>query len=281
MRTYASDILEIATIANREAIECAGRDHSPQEFKDLLIRLGSAVEVFLKDYAYTGLKNRAKFADLIDGLDHRVWFRTTERSFMSCAITTTRPNMNPLLAEIQSVLAILRGSECALEKLITLPIGSMHLASSKPIRRLLWFAAWDHFIGGDTEISIFLPCSPEIDMPYGFETIYTGISSWDQIKTDLANVGELDIGPEHLPSNVYRFWSGEGDFLAAGTAEGGLRAMISVLARYERVEDLTPDAKRENAPYSMLAAALSVVTDLSQQRAFPEGIKEQVLSLLL
>jgi hypothetical protein len=81
MRTHASDILQIAKSANRDAIEYAGRDHTPQDFKNLLIRLGSAVEVFLKDHVYTGLKNRANFADLIEpvsvaricvGRDHAV-----------------------------------------------------------------------------------------------------------------------------------------------------------------------------------------------------------------
>jgi hypothetical protein len=254
MRTHASDILQIAKSANRDAIEYAGRDHSPQDFKNLLIRLGSAVEVFLKDHVYTGLKNRANFADLIDGLEALGLAAQNRTQLHELRGNYNNAKHEPTYsAEIQSVLATLRASECALGELTKLPIGSMHLASSEPMRRLLWFAGWDHLIGGDTEISIFLPCPPEIDMPYGFETIYTDISSWDQIKTDLANVGKLNIGPEHLPPNVYQFWSGEEDFLAAGSFEGDLRAMISVLARYERVEDLIPDLSRIRCwrqPYS-------------------------------
>jgi hypothetical protein len=46
--------------------------------------------------------------------------------------------------------------------------------------------------------------------------------------------------------------------------------MISVLARFERIEDILPDAKRENQPRSMLAAALFAVVDLSSEGKLAE-----------
>jgi hypothetical protein len=48
----------------------------------------------------------------------------------------------------------------------------------------MWFAAWDHIIGGDTEIRIFFPAPPEIDMPYDFDGIYIDMNSWDDAKAE-------------------------------------------------------------------------------------------------
>jgi hypothetical protein len=112
-------------------------------------------------------------------------------------------------------------------------------------------------------------------MPYDFDGIYIDMKSWDDAKAELAKAGKLCIGPACVLERAYKFWSGEGDFLAAGSFEGDLRSMISVLARFERFEDILPDAKRENQPRSMLAAALFAVVDL-----FSEGKLTEDASLI-
>jgi hypothetical protein len=90
----------------------------------------------------------------------------------------------------------------------------------------------------------------------------------------LSRVGRCCIGPACVSERAYNFWSSQGDFLAAGSFEGDLRSMISVLARFERVEDILPAAKRENQPKSMLAAALFAVVDLSSAGKLPQDAGE-------
>jgi hypothetical protein len=167
-----------------------------------------------------------------------------------------------------------------LESIARLNLGDSNNSSSRSRRRLLWFAAWDHYIGGDTEFSIFLPCSAEIDIPPGFETIYLRMEDWDEIKAELSSVGSFCLGQACVPSKYYGFWREQGDFRDAGSFEGDLRDMIAVLARHERIEDILPELTREREPYSMLAAALFATTDIAQQGPLPEDAAAVVEAIL-
>jgi hypothetical protein len=51
MRTHASDILQIAKSANRDAIEYAGQDHTPQDSAGMLWREHCA----LRHYRLAGM----------------------------------------------------------------------------------------------------------------------------------------------------------------------------------------------------------------------------------
>jgi hypothetical protein len=132
------------------------------------------------------------------------------------------------------------------------------------MRRLLWFAAWDHYNGGDTEVSVFLPCGLDIDIPWGFQTIYLEMLEWDAVLDELSAVGKVCLGDTCVPKKFYEFWKKEGDFLEAGTFEGDLRDLIVVFARHERVEDLLPFLKRENEPESMFVAAVFAAIDATK-----------------
>ena len=167
-------------------------------------------------------------------------------------------------APAQEIIDSLRAVHASLVEISKLRLGNTYQPSPKIMRRLLWFGAWDHYIGGDTEISIFLPCSVDVDIPWGFETIYVKMEEWEAITRELADVGNLCLGRACIPPKFYDFWNGEGEFRIAGTFEGDIRDMITVFARHERVEDLLPDLKRENEPYSMLAATLFATTDVAR-----------------
>lgn len=61
MKTFSDEILHAASCASRDAVSLAGQDHSREDYKSLLKRLGSVVEVFLKDHVYVGAHNRWTF----------------------------------------------------------------------------------------------------------------------------------------------------------------------------------------------------------------------------
>jgi hypothetical protein len=104
----------------------------------------------------------------------------------------------------------------------------------------------DHYIGGDTEVGVFLPAPPSVDMPWSIETIYLKMEAWNDVKRELSQAGSVCFRQTCLATNVFDFWESEGDFLDAGAFEGDLRDMITVFARHERVEDILPFLKREN-----------------------------------
>jgi hypothetical protein len=51
----------LAKKLHTEAVALAGSDHTSDDFKTLLTRLGAAVEVFLKDHVYVGTRNNRNF----------------------------------------------------------------------------------------------------------------------------------------------------------------------------------------------------------------------------
>jgi hypothetical protein len=282
MVTHSDEILNMASRTCRDAISLAGRDHTPDEFKSLLTRLGSAVEVFLKDHIYLGAHQRWNFERLIDGLEP-MGVPAQERGFLNkLRLAYNDAKHEPTYdAPVQAVIAILTNSVDALGLIAGLNLGDSGQPSNKGTRRLLWFAAWDHYIGGDTEFSIFLPCSLDIDIPPGFETIYLKMEEWDTIKAELSRVGSLCLGEACVPSKFFDFWNKEDDFLAAGSFEGNLRDMMAVLAQHERVVGILPELKRENEPYSMLAAVLFAITDLAPLGLLPDDVTlvcESILS---
>ncbi len=282
MKTHAQEFLSFIRNVNWDCIARAGCDHTPQDFKDLLIRVGASVEVFFKDHVYSGV-NRRKFAALIDDLEAFGVSAAARVSLHDLRLAYNKAKHDPYYAaEIQSIMTVIRNCEVALKELTQLPLGTMRTSVPTSFRRLMWLSAWDHIIGGDTEIGIFLPASPEINMPYDVDGIYIDMKKWDDAKAELAKVGKLCFAPSCTPERAYNFWSGEGDFLEAGSFEGDLRSMISVLGRFERVEDILPDLKRENQPRSMLAAALFAVVDLSSEGKLTEDarlIAEDIVSV--
>jgi hypothetical protein len=274
MKTHAQELLSLVRNVNRDCIAIAGCDHTPNDFKDLLIRLGASVEVFLKDHVHDGA-NRRNFVSLIDDLRPLGLSAASRALLHDLRLAYNEAKHNPSYpAEIRAVLTVLRNAESALKEVTQLSVGTMQTPVSPSFRRLMWFAAWDHVIGGDTEVGIFLPAPSEIDMPYDLDGIYIDMASWGDAKEQLSRVGKCCIGPACVSERAYNFWSTQGDFLAAGSFEGDLRSMISALARFERVEDILPGAKRENQPKSMLAAALFAVVDLSSAGKLPQDAGE-------
>jgi hypothetical protein len=135
----------------------AGCDHTPNDFNDLLIRVGASVEVFLKDHVYGGV-NRRNFVALIDDLYPLGLSAESQALLHDLRLAYNEAKHNPsYTAEIQSVAKVLGNAESALKEVTHLSVGTMQTPVSPSFRRLMWFAAWDHVIGGDTEVGIFLP----------------------------------------------------------------------------------------------------------------------------
>jgi hypothetical protein len=58
IKTHAEDFVSLARDVRGERVALAGSDYLSRDFKDMLIRLGARVEVFLKDHVYSGVNRR-------------------------------------------------------------------------------------------------------------------------------------------------------------------------------------------------------------------------------
>lgn len=281
MIIHSQEILNTANRTHADAVILAGRDHSIEDYKLLLKQLGSAVEIFLKKHVYVGTQNTSTFENLINGLEKLGVKDNDRQSLHNLRRAYNDAKHNPSYqAPIQPVIKVLADARNALVAISDLRLGDIDQPCAATIRRLLWFAAWDHYIGGDTEVSIFLPCSSDIDFPASFERIYLKMEDWNTVKAELSRAGVVCLGRDSVPAKFYDSWSREGDFLEAGSFEGDLRNMIRVFAAHERVEDILPQLKRENEPYSMLAAALFATTDLAHCGTLPDNVEEAAEAII-
>lgn len=220
-------------------------------------------------------------SSLIDGLEVLGVAAPHREALHALRIAYNEAKHNPMYeAPIQPVIDILINTKAGVGEIARLRLGDSDQPANAVTRRLLWFAAWDHYVGGDTEVSIFSPCSLDIDFPPDIELIYLKMEDWDTVKSELAAAGKLCLGRGCLPAKFFEFWSKEGDFLDAGSFEGDLRDMIAVFVRHERVEDIFPFLKREAQPYSMLAAALFAATDIARLRSLPRDPEQTVEAIV-
>jgi hypothetical protein len=121
--------------------------------------------------------------------------------------------------------------------------------------RVFWIAAWDHYIGGDTEVHVILPGESEHWLrPPMFDVVYINLAEWDQIKSKLSIVGVLKDGKGLIPYPQYVSFQSDGDFLQAMVFEGDYRQLISVLAQHEKRQELIPGLNRHDTGQSMILA---------------------------
>jgi hypothetical protein len=262
MTTRGEGIVGAAGQAYAEAVALSGRDHTPQEFAGFLKDLGSDVEVFLKDAVYAGTQNNTNFVALINGLPGLGLPHAVSAPLHALRQGYNAAKHNPNYAPaVNDVIGILDGAKGALTTIRDSGVGQVTAPVVRSYRRVFWFAAWDHYIGGDTEIHLMLPIT-EGDWAPGLDIIYIDMKSWDVVRETLLAAGSLYLGKGTVPDKHYDSWAAEGDFLAGGRYEGNYRDLLRLLAAHERVEDLIPFLKRENDAAAMHAAAVMAAVDV-------------------
>lgn len=273
MRTNIDLILDSVHQAYAEAVALSGEDHTPQQFADFLKNVGSEVEVFLKEHIYGGSRNRDDFVKLINGLAACGLGSQFVTDLHSLRKGYNSAKHDPAYAPaIGDVLSLLKATDAVLREIQTLALGTTaNPAPKMQTKRVLWIAAWDHFIGGDTEISISLPVSENATFSPELDLLYIDAMRWDEAKKELSAVGDFRLGKHLFPAQLYDSWANEGDFAGAGVFEGNYRDLINVLAKHERVEDILPFLKRDNHAYSMFAATAMACVDVALAvHPFPE-----------
>jgi hypothetical protein len=266
MITKGESISRTVGRALQSAVKISGEDHTFDDISTYLKDAGAEIEKFLKDAVYGGTKNRQSFEQLIDGL---------------LPLGVAQPSLDALhdfrsnwynkakhdpafTASTGQALVALHNAKSATDAVVAANLGTTSSPLVRAIRRVFHLAAWDHYIGGDTEVH-FMSATDGDTLNVPSEIIYVEMSKWDAIKAELNSLGQLSLGPNSVPAKLYESWKLEGDFLNGGSFEGDYRDLITTLAKYERVEDLIPSLKRENDVLSMIAATLSASVDAAAE----------------
>lgn len=223
MATYLEHLLQKFDSATLEVRELSRNDYTFNDVKNIVVICSSELEIFLKLAAFPSQNQRYNFVQFIDELltvgVSQIDIDTLHELRLAYNALKHNPMYEPQLLEVENLIKRVKSS---LMKLITFSFGRISEQVAIRHRRILWFFAWDHFIGGDTEVSIMIPSMAD-ELPLPLDDIYINMSDWYTVKSELISVGSVAFGKELFPERVYEFYSNESDFLAAGFLKGNIK----------------------------------------------------------
>ncbi len=249
MRTEIQALIDNIDVSIKTVKNLAGYSHTSDDVAIHVRTAGAALERFFKDAVYNNPSTRDNFVDLINRLstfgitqatldafhDLRLLYNSTKHN---AAFTTTVNETSEISERVVD----------GLKELQTKNVSNV----SRPYRilhnRTLWLSAWDHYISGETEISIFLPQMDTVFPPV-IEHFNIKCTGWDVIQAKYTSSNELLLGKLYLPEEVYNFWKHEGDFIDAGIFKGDLKELVSDLSKhidFNIENQLLPGLKRED-----------------------------------
>lgn len=265
MATHIDIIINRLTNAKAQADRLERSDFTTDHLRTLLKEAGSDLEIFIKTAAFPAKNQRDTFNQFIEELA-TVGVSVNIRDALhklrgGYNDSKHNPAYEPRLAEVK---AILKDACQALEMMRSFRFGKLHDTVKHKHRRVLWLFAWDHFIGGDTEIHICIPTGAEMQ-PDNLDLVYVDGLKWDELVAELKRIGNFQLGPELFPVEIYKHVAAEGDFLAAGVFEGDYRQLMSTLAKYEYRQGLLPGLNRHDSQDSMFQAVALAAVDVANR----------------
>ena len=263
MSTYGqamvSEIDEALRLLNQYIIE--GYDGS--DIKNLLSKIASATELFLKRDVFPTKNNRDNFYSFIEELiTHSI--SQSKVDFIHnirLAYNDAKHDPNSVLSILQ-VKELLENLKLAIDDIVTGSIGRVGFSVRAATTRVFWICAWDHYIGGETEVTVFLPS--EYDGFLGAHSVdHVSIHGlkWDDFKADLPNFGTVHPHDGLIPEGKVKFWLSEGDCLTPFVFEGEYSSLIICLSKYLKDVDLISGLAREDDPVNLLQTAVMAVSD--------------------
>ncbi len=263
MATHFENLTQQVLDAQVKLRQLTQIDYTSHDIKDILKDLGSNLEVFLKISAFPYKNQRHDFVQFINEL-LTVGIAQADIDVLHLLRTgynnsKHNPQYEPRLLE---TINLINDVQLSLRKLRLMNFGRIKEQVPQKYKRVLWLFAWDHYNGGDTEVSIMIP-SFDKDLAPSLDDIYIDISAWDAVVSDLKSVGAFEIGEQFFPKNLYDFYAGEGDFLAGGVFEGEYKYLIKTLAKYELRQGLLYGLNRHDSPISMLQALILAAVEVA------------------
>lgn len=237
--------------------------YDEQDVRDLVSKIGTKTELFLKATAFPVKDPRNNFYSFIDelasvGIDqtHIGWFHDLRKLY------------NDAKHDPNAQVTLLMATETIgkAEKTANLIVGNSIGNSSQTIRsnsnRVYWIAAWDHYTSGDTEIHILIPGESGHWLgPPTFDMINIKVLEWDDVKFKLSVAGKLSNPVGLIPQNQLDLFKDD-DFLAAFVWEGEYRVLLNVLAQHELRQKLITGLNRQDTGHYMQIAVLMAMLDV-------------------
>ncbi|UJA02499.1 hypothetical protein [Acinetobacter johnsonii] len=263
MSTYGelmiAEIDEVLVALNQHLIN----GYNERDIKNLLSKVASSTELFLKRDVFPAKSNRENFYSFIEEL--KVHFISQSKVDFAHAIrleyNTAKHDPNSVVSILQ-VKILLENLKLLVHDIISAAIGRVGSPVRETTTRVFWICAWDHYIHGETEVTIFLPS--EYDGFLGANSIdHISIHAlkWENFKADLPNFGTVCSYGGLIPEGQVQFWLSEGDCLSPFVFEGEYSSLIICLSKYLKDVDLIPGLAREDNPLHLLQTAIMAASD--------------------
>ncbi|CAA0233977.1 hypothetical protein R8G64_05240 [Tenacibaculum maritimum] len=264
MKTKIEAILDKVHTIKLRIADIMGVTHTQDDYSIYIKGIGGEIEKFLKDAVFNNGLNNLNFYNLIERLRS---LGITESSISN--LHELRNYYNSLKHEPGFITNIIEAEE-KVEKLIealteidTKSIGNINATYTQNTSRVLWLCAWDDYMGGMTEINLFLP-NYELDFPYSVEYFNIALEGWETLKDKYVPNGELQLGKEFVSEKAYNIWSANVDMIGVGRFRGDVKDLVktlSSLVNKEREEKLLEDLKRKNDSFSVFASIAYAIQD--------------------
>lgn len=255
-------------------------DYVEQQIRDHVSKIGGKTELFLKAVAFPRKNPRHDFVSFINelstcGIDQQEIDRFHD---LRRAYNIAKHNPTTSVTLLDSI-DVVRDALATARVIVARNIGLCNSRVNPNANRVFWIAAWDHYIGGDTEVHVILPGDSEHWLgPPTFDIVYVNLSEWDVVKSELSDAGVLKDGKGLIPETQYETFRTDSDFLQAIVFEGDYRRLITVLAQHEKRQELIPGLNRHDTGHSMILAYLLAAVDVLGAVSSVDDLKEAITS---
>lgn len=274
MRTKGESLKDKIVDSISEIERLIGITYTEDNYSKLFKILGGEIEKFLKSVVYQNNANNKNFFDLIndlsslgistDSIDFLQTFRLTYNGYK---------HNSTFSIEIFEAKYILENISESIDELISKNTGTINQSNYKQTKRMIWFAGWDDYIGGMTEVSLFIP-DYKLDFPMSIETFNLSFDGWNTVINKFKTTNELKMGKEYVSEKAYKIWENESDFMGAGCFSGEIGEFTRELSKNvtNRENGLLPFLKRENDSSSVKTAIVFSLFDAIKENTWSSTI---------
>lgn len=288
-KTYVETIEDHLTIVFQNLNEYRLHGTTEEDLRNHNVVLGAQLEIFLRKIVFAHLKNPSGLSFLVNELLTLGYPQSTIDSLHTLRESYNSSkhdaNFSPSIKNTSDNLESFRLFINETKKDYATKIATLSTLPPLNLKSTYWGFAWDHYTGGDTEISIFIPAYDEehpLAVP-SIDTIYIRMDKWDAFKTDIQNFGNFTTEKGSIANvPLYDFMAGEGDFLSSFSFEGKFKDLIKSLSKYELRQDLIPGLNRADNHFVIeQSVILSTIEAIRTFKTFPsdEILTKRILGM--
>lgn len=265
MTTRGEAMTKDAESALSKTTALTQQSFSRADLSALIEPFTSRLEYFLKAVVFPTCNRRTNLHDLIEDLGSLGLPSSNVTALHGLRLLyNTSKHASDVDLQSRDCVRTLQGVVDALKQISGLSITSVDAPYEPSFNTVVYVGFWDHYVGGETEVGLFLPSDHWLGTA-PISTFHFPMSSWDHLKLLLVDHPRFSRGEEALGATLWKSFSDEGDFLDAGVWEGDVRELLALLSVHndESLEKaVIPFLARRNNSVSVGIALISAAVDI-------------------